>query len=90
MHELAADWPDLFAQGSTEHHDLLLMGGHAKDFLDIPTHVCGEDCKKEVRPQPVRAQASSLHHLQNKPGLGHSLIIPELRRQEDQELYFEF
>lgn len=39
MHELAADWTDLFAQGSTEHHDLLLMGGHAKNFLDIPTHV---------------------------------------------------
>lgn len=39
MHELAADGTDLFAQGSTEHHDLLLMGGHAKNFLDIPTHV---------------------------------------------------
>jgi hypothetical protein len=39
LHELAADWPDLFAQCSTEHHDLLLMGGHAKNFLDIPTHV---------------------------------------------------
>lgn len=39
LHELAAHWADLFAQGSTEHHDLLLMGGHAKNFLDIPTHV---------------------------------------------------
>lgn len=39
LHELAADGADLFAQGGTEHHDLLLVGGHAKNFLDIPTHV---------------------------------------------------
>lgn len=43
LHELAAHWADLFAQGSTEHHDLLLMGGHAKNLLDIPTHVCKEN-----------------------------------------------
>ena len=46
MHELAADWTNLFAQGSTEHHDLLLMGGHAKNFLDIPTHVYRKKKKK--------------------------------------------
>lgn len=49
MHELAADWTDLFAQGSTEHHDLLLMGGHAKNFLDIPTHVYKKKGKKNLR-----------------------------------------
>lgn len=39
LHELAAHGADDFAQGSTEHHDLLLVGGHAEYFLHVPTHV---------------------------------------------------
>lgn len=48
LHELAADGADLFAQGGTEHHDLLLVGGHAKNFLDIPTHVYKKGKKRHV------------------------------------------
>lgn len=39
MHELSADGTDLFTQGGTEHHDLLLVRGHTKDLLDITPHV---------------------------------------------------
>lgn len=39
--EFLANRTDLFTEGSTEHHDLLLMGGHTEDLLDIPTHVKG-------------------------------------------------
>lgn len=65
MHELAADWTDLFAQGSTEHHDLLLMGGHAKNFLDIPTHVYQ---KKKKRKKKLKRK----NHLcdKQKPEIG--------------------
>ena len=37
--ELAADRADLLAQGGREHHDLLLVGGHAEDLLDVTTHL---------------------------------------------------
>ena len=37
--ELAADGADLLAQGGGEHHDLLLVGGHAEDLLDVTTHL---------------------------------------------------
>ena len=39
LHELSADWSDLFAQGGTEHHDLLLMRSHTENLLDISAHV---------------------------------------------------
>lgn len=39
LHELSADWSDLFTQGGAEHHDLLLMGSHTKNLLYISAHV---------------------------------------------------
>jgi len=39
--ELAADRADLLAQGGGEHHDLLLVGGHAEDLLDVAAHFQG-------------------------------------------------
>lgn len=39
LHEFAADRLDLVGQGGAEHHDLLLLGGRAEDFLDIAAHV---------------------------------------------------
>jgi len=36
--ELAADRADLLAQCGGEHHDLLLVGGHAEDLLNVTTH----------------------------------------------------
>ena len=39
-HEFLADWPDLAAQGGTEHHDLLVMGGQLEDGLHVGPHVC--------------------------------------------------
>lgn len=37
--ELAADRADLLAQGGGKHHDLLLVGGHAEDLLDVTAHL---------------------------------------------------
>ena len=39
LHELLADHSDIFAEGSAEHHHLLLMGRHSEDFLDVTSHV---------------------------------------------------
>lgn len=39
LHELAADGANVLAQCGTEHHDLLLVGRHLEDFLDIAPHV---------------------------------------------------
>lgn len=39
LHELSADWTDLFAQGGAEHHHLLLMGSHTENLLDVSAHV---------------------------------------------------
>ena len=39
MHEFLADWANFLAEGCTEHHDLLLMGGQFEDLLHIVTHV---------------------------------------------------
>lgn len=39
LHELSADWTDLFTQGGAEHHDLLLVGSHTENLLDISAHV---------------------------------------------------
>lgn len=40
-HELLADVADVGAQGGGEHEDLLLVGRHLEDLLDVGTHVCG-------------------------------------------------
>lgn len=39
LHELSADWTDLFAQGGAEHHHLLLMRSHTEDLLHVSAHV---------------------------------------------------
>lgn len=39
LHELSADWSDLFTQSGAEHHDLLLMRSHAENLLDVSAHV---------------------------------------------------
>lgn len=39
LHELATDRPDFFAECSTEHHALLLMGGQPEDILHVPPHI---------------------------------------------------
>lgn len=39
LHELSADWSDLFTQGGAEHHDLLLMGSRTENLLYISAHV---------------------------------------------------
>lgn len=39
LHELSADWTDLFAERGTEHHDLLLVWRHAEYLLDVFAHV---------------------------------------------------
>lgn len=39
LHELSADGTDFFAQGGAEHHDLLLVWGHAENLLDVTSHV---------------------------------------------------
>jgi len=38
-HEFFARSPDLLGKGSTEHHDLFVMGGGPENFLNIATHV---------------------------------------------------
>ena len=38
-HELLAGNTDFLRQRGAKHHDLLVMGSRAEDFLDIPTHV---------------------------------------------------
>lgn len=38
-HELLARYADFLRQGSTEHHDLLVVGSCSKDFLNVATHV---------------------------------------------------
>lgn len=50
LHELATNWPNLFAQCCTEHHHLLLMGCDLKDFLDVTSHVC---CKQKDTERAV-------------------------------------
>lgn len=40
-HELLADRTGLLGEGGREHHNLLLCGGSAEDFLHIAAHVCG-------------------------------------------------
>ncbi len=39
LHELAADGPNLFAEGGAEHHALLLMRGQSEDVLDVTSHI---------------------------------------------------
>ena len=39
LHELLANWSNLLAQGSAEHHNLFIVWGHLEDFLDIGSHV---------------------------------------------------
>ena len=39
IHKLLAHRTDLFAQGSTKHHHLLLVGSHLKDALYISPHI---------------------------------------------------
>lgn len=39
LHKLLNYRADFFAQGGTEHHNLLLMRSLLEDFLYIPTHV---------------------------------------------------
>jgi hypothetical protein len=39
LHELLANWSSGLRQGGAEHHDLLLGGSCAEDFLDIATHI---------------------------------------------------
>lgn len=38
-HEFFAGNTDFLRQGGAKHHDLLVVGSGAEDFLDIPTHV---------------------------------------------------
>lgn len=40
LHELFASRADLLGEGSREHHDLLVVGSGAEDFLDVAAHVC--------------------------------------------------
>lgn len=39
-HELLANRSDFLRESGTEHHNLLLRRGGAKNFLNITTHVC--------------------------------------------------
>ena len=63
IHELLADWSYLLWQGSTEHHHLLLMGGHFEHFLNISTHVYKkrkeDDINYKIKPQELMAIVSS-------------------------------
>ena len=40
LHELFANRPGLLRQCRAEHHDLLLSGSSAKDFLHVAPHIC--------------------------------------------------
>ena len=40
LHEFLADGSDLLGECGAEHHHLLLVWGHAENFLDITTHIC--------------------------------------------------
>lgn len=42
LHELPADWADLFAEGGAEHHHLLLMRSHTENLLHITPHIWRE------------------------------------------------
>ena len=39
LHEFFADWSDVFAQGGTVHHNLLLMRCGTENLLNISSHV---------------------------------------------------
>lgn len=39
LHEFLADGSDFFAEGGTEHHDLLLVRGLLENFLNVTSHV---------------------------------------------------
>ena len=38
-HKLLADGADLLGESGTEHHDLLVGGGGAENFLDVTAHI---------------------------------------------------
>lgn len=43
LHELLAGRSDVLSEGSTEHHDLLVVRSRTEDILDISSHLfeCG-------------------------------------------------
>lgn len=47
LHELLAGDAGVLAQGSREHHNLLVVGGGPEDLLDVAAHICSR-CNKEV------------------------------------------
>ena len=40
LHELLADRSDVLRESSAEHHNLLLVGSSAENFLNIASHIC--------------------------------------------------
>lgn len=40
LHELLAGGADVLRESGGEHHNLLVVGGGAEDFLNITAHVC--------------------------------------------------
>lgn len=42
LHELLADWPDVFTQCGAEHHYLFAVWCVSVDFLDVTPHVCNQ------------------------------------------------
>lgn len=50
LHEFLAGSSDLLGKSGREHHDLLVVGGRAEDFLDVASHVCsGKGQRKEEK-----------------------------------------
>ena len=69
VHELLAHWADLLAQCGTEHHHLLLVRRHLKDFLHVIPHVWWEVDQNVVR-------GNTWHQLASQTAQNSESLLP--------------
>ncbi len=60
LHELAADGPNLFAEGGAEHHALLLMRGQSEDVLDVTSHIYQSNITLSITDSAQRSSEQTL------------------------------
>jgi len=55
VHKLLANWSNFVGECGGEHHNLLVVGGHFEDLLDVSSHVCSR-IKVEYHLFAIEAQ----------------------------------
>lgn len=81
MHKLLADRSDVLAEGSAEHHHLLLMWRRAEDVLDVSSHVCNRTKEVSWTAEDANRECKHTQLLQHLVALVQNEILEVLQIQ---------